>query len=100
MFFHRHLVGSNRQVTASFRRHYDPGEHTRPDPSALLTVGDGLGCSVFTLMRRNRAIIDTGVTGSPTNGMLPELEKLGKDIRDVTLDPADPRAHRSPRWRL
>jgi glyoxylase-like metal-dependent hydrolase (beta-lactamase superfamily II) len=29
------------------------------------------------------AIVDTGVTGSPTEGMLPELEKLGKDIRDV-----------------
>lgn len=41
------------------------------------------GLFSFYLDAPEPAIVDTGVTGSPTNGMLPELEKLGKDIRDV-----------------
>lgn len=41
------------------------------------------GLYSFYLDAPEPAIVDTGVTGSPTDGMLPELEKLGKDIRDV-----------------
>lgn len=41
------------------------------------------GLFSFYLDAPEPAIVDTGVTGSPTNGMLPELEKLGKDIREV-----------------
>lgn len=49
----------------------------------LVSPWGRFGLYSFYIDAPEPAIVDTGVTGSPTDGMKPELEKLGKNVQDV-----------------
>ncbi len=49
----------------------------------LVSPWGRFGLYSFFIDAPEPAIVDTGVTGSPTDGMKPELEKLGRNIEDV-----------------
>lgn len=49
----------------------------------LISPWGRFGLYTFFIDASEPAIVDTGITSSPAEGMLPELEKLGRRIEDV-----------------